>query len=324
MGRCTDCLTGDDRIAVIIWSFRFKRLLALLAKLGCWKMDERFKKHHLKKTIKDFLKKEENRQNEVFYLEYALIEYELGNVDSCTNIINVALGMNDSQEFKLENWDEAQTNRCCLYKNLVHLSLQSRPDDPNEALKLLCEMALRQKVSQVTESVLQRAEVEFDRVSAGVLGNKMKTLQPVRHFQPEFFTDWVTCQAWFLYLHEGSTACQNFLARVLSKLEETDRSKGENLWYQEVVQELQVAVLLKNYKDRRPAAGMYQVLDQVLSNGIRKFPNNLFLLAALAKEQTLTCSMGPRWWTVQKLLLQSERAFAAVFADVNTRRTAIW
>ncbi|VEN53718.1 unnamed protein product, partial [Callosobruchus maculatus] len=61
---------------------------------------------------------------------------------------------------------------------------------------------------------------------------------------------------------------------------------------------------------------MYQVLDQVLHTSVRKFPNNLFLLAALAKVQAVSSSMGPRWWKVQKLLLHSERAFAVVFAVI--------
>nr|CAI5852581.1 unnamed protein product [Callosobruchus analis] len=166
-------------------------------------MNDHYKKNHLKKNIKEILKKEDNRQNEVFYLEYALIEYELNNVDSCMNIINVALGMNNNREFNFENWDATQANRCCLFKHLVHLTLQSTPQETNQALQYLCEMVLREKVHQVTPSVLKKVEADFQRASATMLQTEMKELKPVQHFQPDFFTDWLTCHAWFLYLSKG-------------------------------------------------------------------------------------------------------------------------
>ncbi|VEN45994.1 unnamed protein product, partial [Callosobruchus maculatus] len=174
----------------------------MLAKLGYWKMDDRYKKSHLKKNIKEFLKKENNRQNEVFYLEYALIEYELNNIDSCRNIINIALGMNNSQEFNFENWDETQANRCCLFKHLVYLALKSTPQETNHALQYLCEMVLCEKMHNVTPSVLKKVELQFHRATTTMLETEIKELQPVQHFQPDFFTDWLTCHAWFLYLYK--------------------------------------------------------------------------------------------------------------------------
>jgi len=45
----------------------------------------------LKTTLKEFLKKDENRNNLYFYKEYALIELEMGKFNNCINILETAI-----------------------------------------------------------------------------------------------------------------------------------------------------------------------------------------------------------------------------------------
>ncbi|KAG5890548.1 hypothetical protein JTB14_028299 [Gonioctena quinquepunctata] len=118
MKNAASCLSGDDRIAITVWFFRFQRLLIILDKKNLFMMTDSLKKK-IKKDFKEFLKLEANRQTEIYYLEYALIEYELGNVDNCFKIISTALSLIDKIEIVAENWKESQTTCCSLYKNMI-------------------------------------------------------------------------------------------------------------------------------------------------------------------------------------------------------------
>jgi len=47
----------------------------------------RCKGKKLRATLKEFLKKDENRNNLYFYKDYALIELEMGRFSNCINIL---------------------------------------------------------------------------------------------------------------------------------------------------------------------------------------------------------------------------------------------
>ncbi|KAG9435449.1 protein NRDE2 isoform X1 [Apis mellifera carnica] len=74
-------LPSLQRTSIYVWWLRFERLLIFLQKDDILKYDNKRKK--LKTTLKEFLKKDENRNNLHFYREYALIEKEMGKFDNC-------------------------------------------------------------------------------------------------------------------------------------------------------------------------------------------------------------------------------------------------
>ena len=80
---CDHCLTEPSRTAFCVWWLRFERLLIVLDRLGVCRLPQSRRKK-VKSTVKDFLKWDRNRNNLLFYHEYALIEWVLGNRDgSC-------------------------------------------------------------------------------------------------------------------------------------------------------------------------------------------------------------------------------------------------
>ncbi|XP_060526310.1 nuclear exosome regulator NRDE2 [Cylas formicarius] len=312
MENCADCLNGRDQIAVRVWWFRFQRLLVILDKLGRFKMPPYLKKK-IKAGIKNLLKTEEHRNNEVFYLEYALIEGEWDNPEGCKKILETALGMNACTKWVSKYWSESQACRCYLYKTLVEVTLKSRRDDGvarNEGLRRLVTMVLQRNVVAVNKGLLMEAETKFKSLSVELMDNFSGRRSLVEHFLPDFFTDWVICNGWFLFLSKGPLECGTFLEKTLEYLE---KYSDESRWHREVLYEFYTAILFKHCLNN-PGSGMFKILDDVLLRAIETFPNNLYLLAILAKEQSMVKSTGPDWWKIQNVLLQSGRAFATISA----------
>lgn len=131
-------------------------------------MTDKLKKR-VKKTFKEFLKLENNRQNEIYYLEYALVEYEFGNIESCFNIINMAIKFNEKSDITAVMPSDSQKNWCYLHKQLVQLRIKTGTDVP-AIVKILCKMTLQTDELELTEDVLLAAETKFTTITRQLLG----------------------------------------------------------------------------------------------------------------------------------------------------------
>lgn len=76
-------------ILILLW-LKFERILLYIDKLMGKLMDEE-KQKKLRNKVKNFLKRNENRNILLFYIEYGNIEYELGNIDGMENIFITAI-----------------------------------------------------------------------------------------------------------------------------------------------------------------------------------------------------------------------------------------
>ncbi|KAJ8921529.1 hypothetical protein NQ315_003147 [Exocentrus adspersus] len=315
MQNSAECLTGDDKVAVTLWWFRFQRLLLILEKLQRFKIGEQFKKQ-MRRNMKLLMKQEGNRQNEMFYAEYALVEYEFGNTEVCLNILKTTISTNSSNNtpISVKNWGKPQITRCYLYRTLVQLTLTSDTEveaAKNSALKYLCELVQQKQVRDVTKDILQEVEVRLKLLTWQILHNEVPKLPTVSHFVPDFLTDWLVCHGWFVYLSKGPVECGVFLEKTLQALNDP--------WQKEVLYEFYVAVLFK-YCVNQPGCGVFKILDEVLYRAIEMYPNNLFLLSVLAKEQSLVYSLGQPWWKIQNMLLRTGRAFSILFSVIIARQ----
>ncbi|KAK5650391.1 hypothetical protein RI129_001420 [Pyrocoelia pectoralis] len=306
MKNCTDCLQGKEKIAVTVWWFRFQRLLIVLDKEGRLKMSSGFKKK-LKSSMKQLLKSEQHRNNIIYYQEFALFEYQSGNTESAINILITTLSTITSNKSALTETQRCEI--CFLFRTLVELHLDSGSSEGKEkTLKCLIALSSDKSVKsdfEMTQDLLRETNLKFKHVTLQMLGNEMPVLMSVDHFLPNFFTDWIICNGWFLYLTSGAITCGTFLEDILNKIEGAT-------WQKEIVFEFYVAVLFKNCVEN-PGAGMFKLLDDALHRAIEIFPNNLFLLSVLAKELTLNCSMGQTWWKVNRLLMKTGHAIPTLF-----------
>lgn len=309
---CIDCLNGKEKIAVSVWWFRFQRLLIVLDKEERFKMSS-FLKKKLKNSMKQLLKSEENRNNVIFYQEYALIEHELGNFESAVNVIITAIQMHADGKCVLNITNEEERSVICsLYRILVELHLNAPSDieaNRQKALKYLVNLTLGRHIKNTNEFLTQgsinETTLKFKHVTLQLLQKDPPMLMSEDHFLPNFFTDWIICNGWFLYLTKSAIECGSFLEETLSSVQ-------NQTWQKEVLFEFYVAILFKNCLEN-PGIGMFKLLDDALHRAIENFPNNLFLLSVLAKEQSLNCSLGQPWWKLTNLLLKTGHAIPSLF-----------
>ncbi|XP_066147669.1 nuclear exosome regulator NRDE2 [Euwallacea fornicatus] len=312
MENCAECLKGQDQTSVRVWWFRFQRLLITLENQGRFKMPSYLKKR-IKSSIKDLLKREDCRNNEVYYIEYALIEQALGNLEQGLKVLNIALKMNKNKSIQTNNWSEAQTNQCRLYRTLVEFTMEGQKEDMKQQVQeLLVKLALQRSFVSITNGLIMEAESRYKSITNALLGIELTNFSSVYHFLPEFFTDWVICYGWFLFWTKGAVICGAFLESTLAELE----AKSSTLYFQkETIYEFYCTILFKHCSEN-PGSGVFKILDEVLFRAIEKFPNNLHLLGILAKEQGMTRSSGVSAWKVQSLLLKSGRAMATIFTVI--------
>lgn len=292
---CIDCLSGCDKKAVIVWWFRFQRLLVALDKQERFKLTAVLKKK-IKNNFKNLLKEPTHRNDLICYIEYALLESELGNFETAINILTTAASFSNHQTVWDVKNEQEKAELCLLHRTITELYLQQ--NDKQKALQHLSQ-----------NIVGSNPELRFKHTTLQLLQGDQQKLEPVLHFLPNLLTDWIICNAWFIYLTKSTIDCGTFLEKILEELQE----KGSNTqFHQEILFEFYVTVLFKHVTEN-PGSGVFKILDDVLHRGIAKFPNNLYMLTVLAKELSLNYCLGQPWWKLKTLLVKTGRAFPILF-----------
>lgn len=300
---CIDCLNGKEKTAVTVWWFRFQRLLIVLDKENRLKISSAFKKK-LKGSMKQLLKMEENRNNVIFYREFGLCEFEMGNFESAVMVLTTALTIISKGKSFESISDIERAEICFLHRTLVELYLNQCPErNEQKSLKYLIALCLNKPVTDtdvITQDLLEEVGLKFKHITLQLLEGDKDELMSVDHFLPNFFTDWIICNGWFLYLTKGPIECGTFIEEIIEKCDSVP-------WQKEILFEFYICALFK-YCVEKPGAGIFKLLDDALYRAIEAFPNNLCLLSVLAKEQTINCSLGQSWWKLSSLLIKTGHA----------------
>lgn len=321
MKGCADCLSGTDKLVITIWWFRFQRLLIILDTKKYTKLSDQMKKL-IKKNAKDVLKAQENRQNILYYMEYGLLEKELGNIETCITVFNASLQFGEKFSLDVDEWTLSNAMVCLMCRQQVQLILEINPSslEKQKALLILCEFVLQKKIEKLSEVQIQEAQNEFMRITTKIIQKGFTNLQTHFNFLPDFSTEWVICNAWFLYLQEGIHECSKFMDDILKGL----TANNKTLCLQtEILYEFYISILFKHTYGES-IRYTFKCLDSTLYQAVEIFPNNLFLLTILARIQTLIHSFGPPWWKVQNLLLKSGRALCALFSVIIMNQHLIY
>lgn len=316
MQKCIDCLQGDDKTALIIWWFRFQRLLIILN--DKIKLPTKVMKT-MKSNMKNLLKKTENRSNILFYIEYSLIEKNLTSPESCMKILETALSFVKEIKFDTNNITYEQDHVCNLIRTIIEETISSNKNE--KAVKYLINFVQGKSIQTpcvTNEELLNEVTLKFKHVSLQLISKvQSEKLVPVKHLLPNFLCDWIICNGWYIYLTKGPLECGVFLEDLLEKLAE---KTGENSLQREIIFEFYVATLFK-FCSSNPGYGLFKALDDVLSRALKLFPNNLFLLSVLAKEQFLFNSLGPKLWRSKKLAMNTGHALPVLLMISMTQQT---
>lgn len=310
MKNCIDCLNGTDQAAVIVWWFRFQRLLLILEKLQRCKMSQNFRKR-IKNNMKNLLKQEAYRNDLVCYVEYALTEYELGSPDSALKVLLTAASITSDKSISDFKDNKEKAAFCLLHRTIVefYVNPKSKCENGNQkALKHLVMFVVGKSVTGATDFLTQgslnEAALKFKHTTLILLQNEPEKLSPSEHFLPNFFTDFIICNAWFIYLTKGAISCGTFLETTLDSLNDS--------WQKEVLFEFYVSVLFKHCIEN-PGSGVFRIMDDALQRALVVYPNNMCLLTVLAKELSLNYCLGQPWWKLKTLLIKTGRALPILF-----------
>ncbi|XP_018323794.1 protein NRDE2 homolog [Agrilus planipennis] len=322
MRNCMDCLKEYEKVAMALWWFRLQRLLIILDKEGRFKMTHGFRKR-IKNAIKNFIKKEVNRNNLLFYQEYALFESEWGTNDDAIGILLTALSSKNNDHLLDSIQDtEEQRHVCRLYRTIIELTLsnEKEPEHVNKVvLDYLVHMCLGKSANSLSETDISDAAIKLKHAYLQLL-QKVQMQEEgnfgiIDHFLPNFFIDIVICYSWFIYFKEGIVNCGAFLEETLSTLEKS----GSNLWLREVLFEFYAAILYRHLLLHLGSVN-FKLLEELLQRGIESYPNNLFLLAAFSKVQSLNCCIGQPLFKTSKILLNTGRALSSIILVLITQQ----
>lgn len=285
MKTCGNCLENDERTAIFIWWLGFEKLLIVLDRNDKFKMPSgRLKK--VKSNIKEFLKQPENRNNVLFYREYALIEFELGNVESSYKILLTAISMlNESKSITFYD-KETRTNLCCLYRTLVELYIRNKNHESNKILlinyliSMISNVEIKDLSDQNTNNVIDSAISKYVEIKNEYFDIETNNLSLPGHFLPDFITDWIICQTLLVYLTKSPFECGIVIEKALIKLEE----KQSEPWRREVLMEWYISMLYKTCTDNL-GFGLFKLFRDILNRSLVLFPNNLYLLTIASLEQ---------------------------------------
>jgi len=226
---CADCLTEPSRTAFCVWWLRFERLLLVLDRLGICKLPQSRKKK-LKSTVKDFLKQDQNRNNLLFYREYALIEWELGNHDGACKILTTAISAQPQalpvvsvlNEQEKSGLGSVYRTLCELYLSRARLTPKDASTHRQKAVSILIALGLGKCLSKGDASVenLTAALDKFCHIGTELLEDvgAEAVVSVNGHLLPDFCVDWITCHAWLLFLTQSLWAGGALIEDILAKI----------------------------------------------------------------------------------------------------------
>ncbi|EZA46762.1 hypothetical protein DMN91_004145 [Ooceraea biroi] len=269
-----ESLPSSHRTSTYVWWLRLERLLVSLGKNQHLKHDNKAKK--LKATLKEFLKKNENRNNLYFYKEYALIELEMDRFSSCINILETAIQSREACPSAVTNINE-RAALFSLYRTFIEVLLDIRTYDESHrqwALKIFGQMIPNKCENQdsLVEIYLHSCVQDFLRTS------------PDRNDDENIFflssleCDTIICYVYFLYVKDG-----NNIQTVIQVLRNCIHHSKECPYLQEMLYESQVAILQLHYERTED---LRDTLKETLSRALNAYPDNFYILSVFAGMQS--------------------------------------
>lgn len=155
----------------------------------------------LRTTLKDFLKKDENRNNLYFYKEYALIELEMGRFNNCISILETAIQSQEACPSVITNVYE-KSALFSVYRTFIETMLDIRKtfDESHRQwiLKVFGQMISNKNENQnsLIETYLYTCVQDFLQATPDEIGKDI-------FFLSNLECDIIVCYTYFLYAKDG-------------------------------------------------------------------------------------------------------------------------
>ncbi|XP_035720459.1 nuclear exosome regulator NRDE2-like [Vespa mandarinia] len=266
-----DNLPNLERNNIYVWWLRFERLLVFLNKDEPLKYDNKGKK--LKSILKEFLKKDVNRNNLHFYKEYALIEREMGRFESCINILETAIQSNCTCPSMISDHEE-KAALFNLYRTLFETLLNT--ETYKEAHKEKILNVIKHMVPGSTDTQLLLVE----KYLRDCVNNFLKT-EPMNKdidtfFLPNLDCDVIVCYTLFLYVKNNNI--EEIINIYKCCIEHCKESH-----LQEMIYESELVILQLHYEN---FPDLDNNLNKILHDMLELYPDNFYALSIYAHKQS--------------------------------------
>ena len=272
---CSTELTSKQRnIFLVLW-LKFERILVCLDKLMEKTSIEKFKK--LRSKIKNLLKREENRNSLVLYTEYALIEYEMGNMESMQAIFVASIGQSTGQD------DDC--SRSEFYAaHIAYVEVLMQVGDFDKAALVLTCLALQGNLldytmpGEMSEPKKLKAIQQFgDKLKQIIfIEQNVEIMELEQCFLPDYLISMIKSKVYYLFIVRSKNEAISELETLLRKFPEKNNRHSH---VREMIYEVYSNIVQLPNKHGNESNVM---AFQLLKRGLEEFPHNLFLIRMAA------------------------------------------
>lgn len=266
----SECAENSQRrnIFILLW-LKFERILLRLDTLLDKTTPEKIKK--IRNKIKNLLKREENRNVLAFYTEYALIEYELGEMDKMENIFRTSIGQTKQS-------DDDYTRSEFYAAHVAYAEILVREQLYQKAIYVLTCLALNGNLADYGDEVtdtrkLQALKLIGEKLSDMIfIERNVEIMELEQCFMADYLIGLIKVKIYYILLVRTKAEAIHE-TEVLLKIfcEQTNRHSyvRENLYelYASIVQ-------VANKYGHETNTLLYDVVRR----GLEEFPNNMSLI----------------------------------------------
>lgn len=305
---CAESFTDTKRnIFTLLW-LKLERVLMLTDQhLKCW-TDEKAKK--LRSKIKNVLKRDENRNRLIFYVEYAQIEYDMQRIEMAENIFVTAIG----QCSKFADDDLTRAEYWFTYISFVEMMMRERQD--NKALSALTILALDGSLSSADELSANCTDAQkalalkkiTDRLNdLTFIERNVEIIAAEQALLPDYFICMIKAKIYYLLLWKRTDDNPaNVLETLLRKFpERNDRHRMVRQHLYEIY--VNTLLYLNETSDGTTTHLSESKVFDVLCRALDEFPNNLFFL------KWISLCDGQTWYRLRTVMSRKNSPFAMIF-----------
>lgn len=305
---CAESFTGIKRnIFTLLWMKLEHALMLGDQYLKSW-TDEKAKK--LRSKIKNVLKREENRNRLIFYVEYAQIEYDMQRFEMAENIFITAIGQcskfNDDDLTRAEYWFT------CI--SFVEILMREKQDA--KALNVLTILALEGSLAGAAELTKPCTDAQkalalkkiTDRLNdLSFIERNVEIIAAEQALLPDYFVCMIKARIYYLLLWQRANENPgSVLETLLRKFpEKNDRHRLVRQHLYEIY--VNALLYLNEMADASTTHLSENKVFEVLCRALDEFPSNLFFLKCIS-----VCD-GQTWYRLRTVMTKGNSPAAMIF-----------
>lgn len=300
----------NKRNIFVLLLLRLERIvMAFDVYMNKWNNDKTKK---LRTKIKNLLKREENRNCLVFYVEFAQIEYDLKRIEQAEHICIAAISQSNP------TIDDDCTRSEYWYGCVSLVEMMIREQNETKALNLLNAVATGKKVNTIDDTIelseatnLLASKKLDDRLKdICFIERNVAIMDIVQSFQPDYLICVIKANIYhkILWRKSKDDAVQQVEILLKTFPEKNDRHE----FIREQLYEIYADLMM--YKLGRVTSSITLTAENatflVIKRGIYEFPTNMHLLKCAAM-----CHNQP-WHRIRALLIKHHSPIAIMFLVV--------